>query len=42
MTGLFCDLLWADPVEDEQGTMPESEDNLTRGCSVVFGKNIAN
>ena len=42
LTGLFCDLLWADPVEDENGVMPESADNVTRGCSVVFGSDIAN
>jgi serine/threonine-protein phosphatase 2B catalytic subunit len=40
--GAFCDLLWADPCEnDEEAVSTEWLDNGTRGCSYVFGAKAA-
>jgi serine/threonine-protein phosphatase 2B catalytic subunit len=37
--GLFCDLLWSDPVDNDKGACKELfEVNETRGCSWFFGK----
>ena len=37
--GLFCDILWSDPVDDEKGAQKDVfEVNETRGCSFFFGK----
>ena len=36
--GLFCDLLWADPVDDPKGITPKIITlNTTRGCSYFYG-----
>jgi len=36
--GPLCDLLWADPCENEEEAVSlEWLDNSTRGCSFVFG-----
>ena len=36
--GPFCDLLWADPCEnDDEALNMEWSDNSTRGCSYIFG-----
>lgn len=36
--GLFCDILWSDPVEDDNGTSePRFKPNDVRGCSYFFG-----
>jgi serine/threonine-protein phosphatase 2B catalytic subunit len=36
--GLFCDILWSDPVEDEKGqTNQKFVQNDVRGCSYFFG-----
>ena len=37
LTGLFCDLIWADPIEDELANTYEFLDNEERECSFVFG-----
>lgn len=40
-SGLFCDLLWADPVEDSEGKLKGLVSyNETRGCSYNFGYNL--
>ena len=37
-SGLFCDLMWADPVEDEDSdTMQGFYENDERKCSVLYG-----
>lgn len=37
-SGLFCDLVWADPVDDkESNLMQEFTFNGDRDCSVFFG-----
>ena len=36
--GLFCDILWSDPVEDDKGACPNKYiPNDVRGCSYFFG-----
>jgi serine/threonine-protein phosphatase 2B catalytic subunit len=36
--GLFCDILWSDPVEDEKGASSQRfVQNEVRGCSYFFG-----
>ena len=41
--GLYCDLLWADPVDSETGECTEAfPTNDNRGCSVYFGNVSAN
>ena len=41
--GLFCDLLWADPVEQEEGVSEEQfKPNEVRGCSYFFNVQAAN
>lgn len=36
--GLFCDLVWADPIEDSKGkTEKMITPNDVRGCSYYFG-----
>ena len=35
-TGLLCDLLWSDPVEDKKGWI----DNNERGISKLFGADV--
>ena len=36
-SGLFCDLLWADPAEDDKANTEEFYPNKSRRCSVRFG-----
>lgn len=36
--GLFCDLLWSDPMTDEDANDNEFADNKERECSYLFGK----
>ena len=38
LDGLFCDLMWADPMKDEVAKHGEFEDNPERECSNYFGK----
>ena len=37
-SGLLCDLLWADPVENDTGLLEKDFiPNETRGCSYIYG-----
>ena len=36
--GLFCDLLWSDPLDDEAAVEYEYKDNKDRECSYLFGR----
>lgn len=38
LDGIFCDLLWADPLPDEIATGKDYVDNEERECSYLFGK----
>jgi serine/threonine-protein phosphatase 2B catalytic subunit len=38
LDGLFCDLLWADPLDDETAGNYDFMDNEEWECSFVFGK----
>lgn len=38
LDGIFCDLLWADPMDDEEAVHGEFKDNPERDCSNYFGK----
>jgi len=38
LDGLFCDLLWSDPCDDDQAATVDYVDNEERECSFVFGK----
>ena len=41
--GLYCDLLWSDPVEKEDGKTAERyKTNSARGCSHYFNTNAVN
>lgn len=41
-TGLFCDLVWADPVENKDGLCDRlAQPNEVRGCSYFFGFELA-
>lgn len=41
--GVFCDVLWADPVDNEAGTCEVFyKNNEVRGCSYFFGQNAVN
>ena len=35
--GIFCDILWADPVKDEFADQRKFTKNNIRSCSVKFG-----
>jgi serine/threonine-protein phosphatase 2B catalytic subunit len=37
LSGLLCDILWADPVEDHQAMRVGFQENKERDCSVKFG-----
>lgn len=41
LDGLFCDLLWSDPIEDDLASTYDFMDNEERECSYVFGKKPA-
>lgn len=38
LTGLFCDLLWADPMKDDKAIRGTFISNKERDCSYCFGK----
>ncbi len=38
LEGLFCDLLWSDPLSDEIANSKDYIDNEERECSYLFGK----
>ena len=38
LEGVFCDLLWADPMKDDQALRGKFANNIDRDCSVWFGK----
>jgi serine/threonine-protein phosphatase 2B catalytic subunit len=41
-TGLFCDLMWADPVDSKNGYCENIiKHNDVRGCSYFFGSELA-
>ena len=35
--GMLCDLLWADPADDDIAVRTEFKQNFDRGCAVEFG-----
>ena len=37
LSGVLCDILWADPVDDSQAMKIMFSDNRERECSVKFG-----
>ena len=40
--GIFCDLMWADPIDNKTGEMKEfAKPNHLRGCSYFFGADSA-
>ena len=41
LDGLFCDLLWSDPLADEIANSKDFIDNEERECSYLFGKKPA-
>lgn len=41
LDGLFCDLLWSDPMDDEKAQSNDYMENQERECSYVFGKKPA-
>jgi len=41
LDGVFCDLLWADPMADEVANAKDYIDNEERECSYLFGKKPA-
>lgn len=42
-SGLFCDLLWSDPVDNDSGQCPERyKENEVRGCSYLYGSSAVN
>ena len=41
LSGLLCDLLWADPMKDEHASVGHWEDNEAWDCSYYFGKKPA-
>ena len=41
--GIFCDLLWADPIDSDTGVCEENfKPNEARGCSNYYGKTAVN
>jgi len=38
LEGIFCDLLWADPMKDDAAIRGIFTKNNERDCSVYFGK----
>ncbi|CAD8181791.1 unnamed protein product [Paramecium octaurelia] len=42
-SGLFCDILWSDPVDQDQGNLDgQWKGNEVRGCSWFFGNEASN
>ncbi|CAG9320980.1 unnamed protein product [Blepharisma stoltei] len=41
--GLFCDILWSDPIDNEEGKMQDDfAPNSSRGCSWYYGSDSVN
>lgn len=38
LDGIFCDLVWADPMDDDQAIVGTFSENNERECSNYFGK----
>jgi serine/threonine-protein phosphatase 2B catalytic subunit len=38
LDGIFCDLMWADPMDDEEAVNGDFKENPERDCSNYFGK----
>lgn len=38
LEGAFCDLMWADPMDDDEAVNGNFKDNPDRECSIYFGK----
>jgi len=38
LDGIFCDLMWADPMDDEAAVNGDFKENPERECSNYFGK----
>lgn len=38
LDGVFCDLMWADPMEDDEAVNGDFKENPERDCSNYFGK----
>ena len=38
LDGIFCDLMWADPMDDEEAVTGDFKENPERDCSNYFGK----
>ena len=38
LDGIFCDLMWADPLDDELALTNDFRENPERECSNYFGK----
>jgi serine/threonine-protein phosphatase 2B catalytic subunit len=38
LDGIFCDLMWADPMEDDEAVHGDFKENPERDCSNYFGK----
>ena len=38
LDGIFCDLMWADPMKDEEAAHGDFKENPERDCSNYFGK----
>lgn len=38
LEGIFCDLMWADPLDDILALVTDFKDNPERECSNYFGK----
>lgn len=38
LDGIFCDLLWADPMDDDEAVHGDFKENPERDCSNYFGK----
>lgn len=41
LEGTFCDLLWADPCDDDAANSISFKENEERECSYYFGKKSA-
>ena len=42
-SGIFCDLLWSDPIDNDLGILPEGfKSNDVRGCSYFYGSAAVN
>ncbi len=41
LEGIFCDLLWSDPLPDDIANSKDYMDNDERECSYLFGKKPA-